>query len=128
MDASVEVRAAATLEKRSRRKFGAAEKQRLLAEFEALGHGDKGAWLRRQGLYAAQVSAWRRELREHGAQGLEAKPSGRKPADPRDARIDALQRENAKLVKRLRVSEALVELQKKIQAMLQDSDESENAS
>jgi len=32
------------LERRTRRQFGGAEKQRLLAEAEALPHGDKGAW------------------------------------------------------------------------------------
>ncbi len=48
------------LEKRTRRRFSAAEKLRLVTETEALPHGDKGAWLRRNGLYAAQLSAWRK--------------------------------------------------------------------
>lgn len=39
------------LEKRTRRRFSVAEKKRLLAEAGALPHGEKGAWLRRQGLY-----------------------------------------------------------------------------
>ena len=38
------------LEKRTRRRFSVAEKKRLLAEADGLGHGEKGAWLRRKGL------------------------------------------------------------------------------
>jgi hypothetical protein len=41
------------LEKRTRRRFSAPEKLRLLAQADALAHGEQGAWLRRNGLYAA---------------------------------------------------------------------------
>ena len=37
------------LEKRTRRRFSAPEKLRLLAEADALAHGEQGAWLRRNG-------------------------------------------------------------------------------
>lgn len=47
------------LEKRIRRQFSVAEKKRLLAEADVLSHGDKGAWLRRKGRYAGQLSNWR---------------------------------------------------------------------
>ena len=67
------------LEKRTRRRFSVAEKKRLLAEADALGHGDKGAWLRRKGLYAGQLSNWRKELAEHGEAGLAARKPGRTP-------------------------------------------------
>jgi hypothetical protein len=39
-----------TLERRTRRRLSAAEKQRLLAEAAALPRGQQGAWLRRNGL------------------------------------------------------------------------------
>ena len=48
------------LEKRTRRRFSAAEKKRLLVEADGLKHGEKGAWLRRKGLYAGQLSNWRK--------------------------------------------------------------------
>ncbi len=48
------------LEKRTRRRFSAPEKLRLLAEADALPHGEQGAWLRRNGLHAAQLSGWRK--------------------------------------------------------------------
>lgn len=123
----LEVLPDAQLEKRTRRRFSGAEKQRLLAEFAQVGHGGKGAWLRRQGLYAAQMSTWRRELHEHGVQGLEPQTSGRKPATAQDRELAALKRENAQLAKRVRLAEALVDLQKKVLALV-EPDESERPS
>lgn len=102
------------LEKRTRRRFSATEKQRLLSEAEALPHGEKGAWLRRNGLYGAQLSAWRKQHAKHGLDGLQPHPPGRKPADPRDRQIERLQRDNARLQRRAEVAEQLVELQKKV--------------
>jgi transposase-like protein len=107
------------LERRTRRRFSAAEKQRLLAEADALPQGEQGAWLRRNGLYAAQLSQWRKALAEQGAQGLEAKPSGRRGADPRDREIERLRRENARLEHRAQVAEDLVELQKKLSTLFE---------
>ena len=102
------------LEKRTRRRFSVAEKKRLLAEADALGHGEKGAWLRRNGLYAGQLSNWRKELAAHGEAGLAARKSGRKPADTRDKEIERLRKANARLEKRADVAVQLVDLQKKV--------------
>ncbi|MGP1684532.1 MAG: transposase [Giesbergeria sp.] len=102
------------LEKRTRRRFSAAEKLRLLSEADALPHGEQGAWLRRNGLYAAQLSGWRKQHVEHGLDGLQTQAPGRKAADPRDRRIDQLQRENRRLHRRAEVAEQLVDLQKKV--------------
>lgn len=128
MNPSQEVQPDPKLEKRTRRRFSAAEKQRLLTEFDSLDHGEKGAWLRRQGLFAAQFSTWRKELREHGTAGLAPKPTGRKAADPRDHEIDRLKRENVKLVKRARVAEALVDLQKKVLTLIELAESAESKS
>jgi transposase len=102
------------LEKRTRRRFSVTEKKRLLAEADTLPHGDKGAWLRRQGLYAGQLSNWRKEMAEHGEASLAARMPGRKAADPRDKEIERLQKANAHLEHRAYVAEQLVELQKKV--------------
>lgn len=102
------------LEKRTRRRFSAPEKLRLLAEADALPHGDQGAWLRRNGLYAAQLSGWRKQHTEHGLEGLRSQAPGRKAADPRDRRIDQLQREVSRLHRRAEVAEQLIKLQKKV--------------
>lgn len=102
------------LERRTRRRFSVAEKKRLLAQADELPHGEKGAWLRRNGLYAGQLSTWRKELAEQGEASLDALKPGRKPADPRDKEIERLKKANAKLEQRASVAEQLVDLQKKV--------------
>jgi transposase-like protein len=111
---SNEVIADPRLEKRSRRHFSVAEKKRFLAEADALPYGEKGGWLRRKGLYAGQLSTWRKELAEHGQAGLAARKPGRKPADPRDKELERLKKANARLEQRAYVAEQLVDLQKKV--------------
>jgi len=102
------------LEKRTRRRFSAAEKLRLLTEAEGLAHGEQGAWLRRNGLYAAQLSGWRKQQASHGWEGLQPQAPGRKAGDARDRQIASLQRENSHLHRRAEVAEQLVELQRKV--------------
>lgn len=114
----------AKLERRTRRKFTEDEKLALLEEFDSLKRGEKGAWLRRKGLYSAQVSDWRKTLERKGREGLAPAKPGRKPKDPNAARLEELQRENDRLRKRLDVAESLVSLQKKLHALL-ETDENE---
>lgn len=71
------------------RRWSAAEKSRILAEYEVLGKAGKGALLRREGIYTSLISAWRAQ-RDQGALQALAAPAGRPPADPVD-------RENARL-------------------------------
>lgn len=113
-----EVATEPSLERRTRRRFSGTEKQRLLAELDALPRGEKGAWLRRNGLYAAQLANWRKALHETGTQGLEPKAGGRKPADPREREIERLKRDKARLERRLETAEDLIELQKKLSGLL----------
>jgi len=110
------------LEKRTRRRFSVAERKRLLAEADALPHGEKGAWLRRKGLYAGQLSTWRKELAEHGEASLAARKPGRKAADPRDKEIERLKKANARLEKRAYVAEQLVDIQKKVLHIFETDD------
>lgn len=119
---STEIPTDPRLERRTRRRFSAAEKQRLLSEAEALPHGEQGAWLRRNGLYAAQLSTWRKQLLHGGASALEPQATGRKPSDPRDRQIEQLQRENTRLQRRAQVAEQLIELQKKVLQLVETQD------
>ena len=111
---TAEVQSDSRLEKRTRRRFSAAEKLRLLTEAEALPHGEQGAWLRRNGLYAAQLSEWRKQHAGQGLEGLQAQSPGRKGTDPRVRQIQHLERENVRLQRRAEIAEQLVELQKKV--------------
>lgn len=111
---TAEVQPDPRLEKRTRRRFSAAEKLRLLAEADTLPHGEQGAWLRRNGLYAAQLSGWRKRHAGEGLEGLQPQSPGRKGADPRERQIQRLERENVRLQRRAEIAEQLVELQKKV--------------
>jgi hypothetical protein len=47
-------------ERARRRTFTASYKQEILAAYEAAGPGEKGAMLRREGLYSSLITEWRR--------------------------------------------------------------------
>jgi transposase-like protein len=105
-------------ERARRRMFTAAYKQEILAAYEAAPDGEKGAILRREGLYSSLISEWRR-ARDAGALAGLKQPRGRPAADPRDARIARLERDKAKLEQELATSRFVVEVQAKLQALLE---------
>jgi transposase-like protein len=105
-------------ERARRRAFTAAYKQEILAAYEAAPDGEKGAILRREGLYSSLISEWRR-ARDAGALAGLKQPRGRPPADPRDAQIARLQKEKAKLEKELATARFVVDVQAKLQALLE---------
>lgn len=119
-DETDEVQPEPTLERRTRRRFSSGEKQRILAEYDALPKGEKTPWLRQQGLYASQLANWRKTLTEQGSQGLEPSSGGRKAKDARDRQIEQLEKEKAQLQQRANVAEDLVELQKKLARLSED--------
>src|ERR1700674_2524908 len=104
-----------------RRTFAAAAKLRILEETDrAADTGGIGAILRREGLYSSALTEWRRQ-RDVGAFGALA-PSKRGPkigaANPLSAEVASLQQENARLTRRLTRAEAIIEIQKKVAALL----------
>jgi len=105
-------------EKARRRTFTAKYKQEILAAYEAAADGEKGAILRREGLYSSLISEWRR-ARDGGALAGPARPRGRPAADPRDAQIARLQKEKAKLEQELAKARFVVDVQSKLQALLE---------
>ncbi len=107
-------------EKRQRRRFTAEQKRRILDEVDACTQrGEVAAILRREGLYASQLSQWRRQREAQGLVGLEPKTPGRKPVfDSKDREIARLEREKAKLAGELELARKVIDLQKKASAML----------
>jgi transposase len=104
-------------ERARRRTFAAAYKQEILTAYEAAPDGEKGAILRREGLYSSLISEWRR-ARDAGALAGLKQPRGRPAADPRDAQITRLRKEKAQLEKELATARFVVEVQSKMQALL----------
>jgi transposase-like protein len=105
-------------ERARRRTFTAAYKQEVLAAYEAAPDGAKGAILRREGLYSSLISEWRR-ARDAGALAGLKQPRGRPAADPRDAQIARLRKEKAQLEKELATARFVVDVQSKMQALLE---------
>jgi len=102
---------------RGRRQYSAKYKQRILAGHEALPRNERGAFLRREGLYSSLVSTWRSQ-REAGAMSELEKPSGRQPADPRDKEIARLEKRLAKVEGELDKAHKVIEIQGKLSALL----------
>ena len=104
-------------ERARRRSFTAQYKLEVLAAYDAAGPGEKGAILRREGLYSSHIVDWRRS-RDAGALAGPARPRGRPAADPRDARIARLRKEKAQLERELAKARFVVDVQSKLQALL----------
>jgi len=106
-------------DKRQRRNFSGEEKARILAEADACGRGELGELLRREGIYSSHLSTWRAQRKQKGVEGLEPQKPGKKPTrDAKDRRIEQLEKEKAKLEKELRISQGLIDLQKKAHEIL----------
>jgi transposase-like protein len=101
-----------------RRRFSAKYKATILAEYDALDRSDRGALLRREGLYSSLITTWRRQL-DQGAEEALARPAGRQKADPRDREIARLNREVDRLGGELDKSRRVVEIQGKLSALLE---------
>ena len=105
-------------ERARRRTFTARYKQEVLAAYEAAPDGEKGAILRREGLYSSLITEWRR-ARDAGALAGLKQPRGRPAADPRDAQIVRLRKEKAQPEKELATARFVVDVQAKMQALLE---------
>jgi transposase len=103
-----------------RRSFTADYKQRILSKADrAKGSGGVGALLRREGLYSSLLATWRRE-RASGVR-LALAPQKRGPKSKRDPiqdEIQKLQKDNARLTEQLRKAEIVIDVQKKVGALL----------
>lgn len=109
--------------KKRRKKFSASEKLRILkAAKAAAATGVRGAVekvLREEGIYSSHLSAWREQLSARGAEGLAAQKPGRKPKlDEKDRKVLALEKQLAKLERKLVVANAVIDLQKKAHEVL----------
>ena len=105
-------------EKARRRSFTAQYKLDVVAEYDAAPAGEKGAVLRREGLYSSHVIEWRR-ARDAGVLAGPGRPRGRLAADPRDAQIARLEKEKAKLEQELAKARFVVDVQSKLRALLE---------
>jgi transposase len=103
-----------------RRRFKADYKQRILNEAEAAkGSGGIGALLRREGGYSSLLATWRHERAAGALKALTPQKRGPKSKrHPLQDETDRLRRENARLVEQLRKAEIVIDVQKKVGALL----------
>ena len=104
-----------------RRTFTAKDKLRILADIDrAAETRGIGAILRREGLYSSTLSEWRRQ-RDAGAFNALV-PAKRGPkvaeANPLAAELARSHKSNADLTRRLARAEAIIDIQKKVAALL----------
>ncbi len=104
--------------KAKRRTFSAEYKLRILEQAASCTQpGERGALLRREGLYASHLTHWRQELRAGALAGLKPKKRGRQ-LDPLAVENAALRREIGRLQTKLERAETIIEVQKKLSHLL----------
>lgn len=109
-----------------RRRYSREYKLRILTEAQACQHGELGAMLRREGLYYATLSKWRQQ---QAAGKLDGKTRQQQSEAKEQARqLRRLERENARLAAQLAKAEAVIEVQKKLSALLAMIDEQDERS
>jgi transposase len=106
---------------RGRRFFSKADKQRILqAADRCTAPGEIGALMRREGVYSSSLSTWRQQRKAAELAALAPRRRGPKPAADRDQvlQIAQLTRDNDRLKSRLDKALFVIEVQKKVAALL----------
>lgn len=115
-----------------RRTFSAAYKLRIVEAYDTAPAGEKGALLRREGLYDSSIQLWRRQ-RDSGelSDSPTARTTSQKKKTPEQAELEQLrkekaklERDNARMSKKLAQTEAAMEILGKAHALLEIVSES----
>jgi transposase len=103
----------------TRRRVTAADKLRILKLANAC-TASLGALLRAEGLYASNLTTWRRQRTEGVLLALSPQKRGRKVSvqHPLQAEHESLRQENARLSTRLQQAELIIEVQNKVSEIL----------
>ena len=103
----------------ARRRFTAEYKLAILEEIDRCTTStERGAIMRREGLYSSRISEWRKS-RSAGALSALSKKRGRHPKrSPQEKQIELLKAENKHLQAKLAEAEAIVDIQKKVSEIL----------
>jgi transposase len=115
-----DLRAPGSSERSQRRIFRADYKLSVLAEYDRCSEpGEKGALLRREGLYSSLVTDWRRQHREGTLVVTEGRGSEGGRGAPSANEVARLRAENERLKVKLAKAEAIIAVQGKVQALLE---------
>ena len=102
-----------------RRSFTAEYKARILEEYDALpvGSTERGALLRREGLYTSHLAEWRKAHAAGARDGLAPKPKARR--SPEQVEVDKLRRRSERLEAELARTKLALEITGKAHALLE---------
>jgi transposase-like protein len=107
-------------EQAQRRYFSADYKLAVLADYDRCTEpGEKGALLRREGLYSSIITDWRRQHRE-GSLVVTPGRSEDGRGGPSRSELARLRAENERLKRKLAKAEAIIEVQGKVHALLEE--------
>lgn len=104
-----------------RRTFTAQYKLAMVAEYDRLPAGEKGALLRREGLYSSHIIEWRRARDAGTLTGPPSPPAAaaRRGKSADEQEIERLRRQNERLAADLARNKAALEIMGKTHAFLQ---------
>jgi transposase len=107
-----------------RRSYTAEYKERILAEYDglAVGSSERGALLRREGLYSSHLSEWRKARDTAGHEALTPKVRARRSAE--QIELEQLRAKNARLEAELERAKTALEITGKVHALLEQLSES----
>ena len=107
-----------------RRSFTAEYKERILDEYDALGAGssERGALLRREGLYTSHIAEWRKARDAGAREGLAPKAKPRR--SPEQVELERLRRKAERLEAELERTKTALEITGKVHALLEQLSES----
>ena len=102
-----------------RRSFTAEYKARIVDEYDALAAGstERGALLRREGLYTSHISEWRKAREAGGREALAPKAKRRRSAE--QVELEKLRRRNERLEAELKKTKLALEITGKAHALLE---------
>jgi transposase len=108
----------------TRRTFTAQYRDRILDEYLAAPHGEKGAVLRREGLYQSQIREWAQAREAANTRSSRKALRANATNDSAAAReVAQLTRENARLTKQLTQTQAALEIMGKLHGLLESISE-----
>lgn len=110
----------------SRRSFSAEYKLAIVAEYENAPNGEKGAVLRREGLYSSHVIEWTRARDAGALEGVaDSRRSAKRPRRSAEAaELERLRARNAKLEADLTKTRTALDIMGKAHALLEQLSES----
>jgi transposase-like protein len=108
------------VQRAQRRVFTQDYKLAILAEYDRCSEpGEKGALLRREGLYSSLITDWRRQHRDGSLVVTPGRSEGGR-GGPSRSEVARLRAENDRLKRKLAKAEAIIEVQGKVHALLEE--------